>query len=216
MGNNNASVKKVNCKNVVIAAAIIMVLAIGCMAAFFTDADDATNVFTVGNVSIDLTEPNWDTANSQHITPNKTIAKDPQVTNDGANDAFCFIEVEVPRANIKTANSDGSVNAAAVQDLFTYKVNSDWALIKTATTTTKSTYTYAYVGTNGNMKALTPGRTTTPVFNSVTFVNAIEGQLDNSVQTIAVSAMAIQTNDLGDNDTTVPTEVYSIVTTQNK
>jgi len=30
--------------------------------AYFTDTDDATNTFTVGNVSIDLTEPKWDEA----------------------------------------------------------------------------------------------------------------------------------------------------------
>lgn len=202
----------VNKKNIVIGLAMIMILAIGSTFAFFTDKDNVTNSFTVGNISIDLTEPSWNPENGKNITPSQTIAKDPKITNDGANDAFVFMSVKVPTATIKTANADGSVNAAAKKELFSYDVNDSWTMIKKTTETSSVTYVYAYVGTDGNMKALKPGSTTQPVFDSVTFVNAIEGQLDNKTLTIDVNSMGIQASDL---NTTTPAGVYAILTNQN-
>ena len=44
-------------KTMIAATAMIGVLAIGGISAYFTDGDTATNTFTVGKVSIDLQEP---------------------------------------------------------------------------------------------------------------------------------------------------------------
>lgn len=68
----------------------------GATLAYFTDTDDADNVFTVGNVSIDLTEPNWAGEGSEDALeayPGEALAKDPTVTNDGKNP--CFVRVKV-------------------------------------------------------------------------------------------------------------------------
>lgn len=72
-------------KTMIAATAMIGVLAIGGISAYFTDGDTATNTFTVGKVSIDLQEPNWNPP--KDITPNQEIKKDPQIKNDGINDA---------------------------------------------------------------------------------------------------------------------------------
>ena len=202
-----------NSKNIVICIAVVLMLIIGSALAYFTDADSETNSFTVGNISLDLTEPSWNPEKGKNITPSQTIVKDPQITNDGANDAFVFISVEVPMATVKTANADGTANAAALKELFSYDVNDSWAMVKKTTETSSVTYVYAYVGADGNMKALKPGSTTQPAFDSVTFVNAIEGQLDNKTLTIDVSSMGIQANDL---NTTNPAEVYEILTNQTE
>lgn len=49
------------CLTVCLAAVAV----VGGTLAYFTDTDEAENVFTVGNVSIDLTEPNWDAEGSK-------------------------------------------------------------------------------------------------------------------------------------------------------
>lgn len=199
---------KENKRNLLLVLAIIAVMAIGAASAYFTDTDSKSNSFTVGNVSVVLEEPNWVPENGKNITPNKEIAKDPQVKNDGANDAFVFIKVKVPAAKVVTAKADGSLNTAVLQDLFTYTVNSDWIQIEKVAAADSTTYTYAYIGADGNMKALGVNKTTTPVFSAVKFINMVEGQLSNPELSIDVETMAIQTTDLG---TTVPADVLKII-----
>ena len=98
---------------------------------------------TVGNVDIELEEPSWDPEAAKNITPMMEIAKDPQIENIGANPAYVFAVVTVPRANVETAAADGSHIAAQVQDLFTYSVNADWKEVKKETTDGSTIYTYA-------------------------------------------------------------------------
>lgn len=211
MKNKDFIVRDERKKNVTIVLAIIAVMAIGSASAYFTDTKTAVNSFTVGNVSVSLEEPGWKSENGENITPNKEIAKDPKIVNDGVNDAYVFMEVKVPAANIATAKPDGSLNTAALQDLFTYEIDSSWVKVDDASDNTGSTYTYAYVGADGNLKALAPNNETTPIFNSVTFVNAVEGQLDGNDLSIDVKAMAIQTGDLS---ATAPGDVLDIIKNQ--
>ncbi|MDO5323968.1 MAG: TasA family protein, partial [Clostridia bacterium] len=42
-----------------VSVCLVAILAIGGTLAYFTDTDAKTNTFTVGNVDITLTEPNW-------------------------------------------------------------------------------------------------------------------------------------------------------------
>ena len=85
----------------ILALALVVVLAVtavtGATLAYFTDEDDATNTFTVGNVQIDLTEPKWDANGSKdapEVYPGEALAKDPTVTNTGANPCFVRVSVE--------------------------------------------------------------------------------------------------------------------------
>lgn len=83
--------------SVTLALALAAVAVIGGTLAYFTDKDQADNVFTVGNVGIDLTEPNWEGEGSKDAPeayPGEALAKDPTVTNDGKNPAFVRIKVE--------------------------------------------------------------------------------------------------------------------------
>lgn len=73
------------------------ILGVGGTLAYFTDDDAAKNVFTVGNVIIDLTEPNWDAAYGEEfpsVYPGQALVKDPTVTNIGKNPCFVRVKVE--------------------------------------------------------------------------------------------------------------------------
>lgn len=70
---------------------------VGGTLAYFTDTAQADNVFTVGNVDIELTEPNWDAEGSKDAPdayPGEALKKDPTITNKGANPCFVRISVE--------------------------------------------------------------------------------------------------------------------------
>jgi len=60
--------------------------------AYFTDTKQATNTFTVGNVSITLTETEWE-GPAQSVYPGEALGKNPVVTNAGDNP--CYVRVAV-------------------------------------------------------------------------------------------------------------------------
>ena len=60
---NEKTKKFINLKSITIAAVLIALLAIGSAIAFFTAKDNKPNDFTVGNISIQLTAPNWNADN---------------------------------------------------------------------------------------------------------------------------------------------------------
>lgn len=201
--------KKINIKNkkvAVISAAMATIMVAGGAFAYFTDLDAAKNKIEIGNVHIELDEPTWDSTpdtdsdgipdTADEIVPGKEIPKDPQITNTGKNDAYVYMTVEVPMAEIITANEDGTLangGAARSTELFTFDANSGWELLNVAARDTQSTiYTYGYTG------ILKPTEKTATLFDKVTFVNAIEGQgLEDTVQEIDVKAMAIQSEGTG-------------------
>ncbi len=207
------NVKGISKKNVIIALALAMVLAIGTAIAFFTDMGSVTNSFTIGNIDIELEEPNWDPDAAKDITPMMEIAKDPQIENIGANPAYVFTVVTIPRANVETAAADGSHIAAQIQDLFIYSVNKDWKEVKKETTDGSTIYTYGYVGADGNMKPLEKAATTTPVFSSVQLINIVEGTLTDTNLEIKVDAKAIQSDDI---NVKTPTEVLKLIDNASK
>ena len=72
---------------------------------FFTDSNDVTNVFKPGGVSSKLTETEYDKVGEErrtNIAPNKTMIKDPVVTNVDTLDMYTFIKVTVPTKEVST------------------------------------------------------------------------------------------------------------------
>lgn len=213
---------KQNKKNYILIALILVIMAVGGISAYFTAVDDATNVFTSGNVQIDLQEPKYDEVpeERQAITPNQELTKDPQVTNIGINDAFIFLRVSIPKANVMTAAQNGTVQPAILQELFLYTINSEWTQVEKKEGSSENTYVFAY----GSASACTPlkANQTTPVLfkdSKITFLNAVEGQgLEEQEFEIPVEAFGIQTTDLNDKtdkqDKTAPADVWSILLNQ--
>ena len=189
-------------KKLTIAALILaLVLLIGGVVAFFTDQKDASNVFTLGDVEITLTEPSWVATNGQNMSPGKTVAKDPTITNTGSMPAYVFAEVKVPMTTETTP-----------REVFTYTLNSGWVEVGTGTTADGvTTHVYAY-GTASAMTSLAAAAATPAVFSSVTLNSAIADPstitLDGNDQfKLDIKAKAIQANDLG---VTAPADVYAL------
>ena len=222
-----------NRKTLVIAAALAAVMLIGGVSAYFTSTDTAENTWTVGNIKIDLQEPGYDEFNeaeAENMTPNKVIHKDPQVKNTGDNDAYVFIKVSIPKANVATAAQDGAKEEAALQELFDYGINSGWVKVAEDTSAAdKNTYVFAY-GTETECTALAKNEVTSVLFKNadkeglaeagavgfITFKNVIEGQgLENITLNIPVEAFGIQTTDLTAADASSPAEVWAVINNQS-
>lgn len=87
------------CTAVVLVAAVV----VGTTLAWFTDTEAKTNVVTMGNVNIDLTEPSYvenatvDSEGNLHYNdyamPGDKIAKDPTITNTG--DFACYVRAKI-------------------------------------------------------------------------------------------------------------------------
>lgn len=197
---------KKNVEKTVLAVGMAGLLTLGGAVAYFSDGDTATNEFTVGKVSLDLQEPNWKPEDGEEIVPNQEIKKDPQIKNDGINEEYVFVEVVVPYRNIITENADGTQNAAADTELFSYDVNDGWVEVGTAKKDEEAktvTHLYAY-GSASAMTALAKDATTPTLFDAVKFCNAQEDQdLEEESFDIVVNAYGIQTTAINNGDTAI-------------
>ena len=205
-------------KLIAVSLALVGVLAVGGISAYFTDHEHTPNVFTVGNgVDIELDEPNWDPTDPEHdeITPNKLFSKDPVVTNRGSIGAYTFIQVSVPYEHLSTTNDDGTVNEAVDTELFTYEVNDGWTQVGTPTkNTTDKTVVYTYVyGSATECTELAGGQTTPSLFDTVRFADVVEGTINGKTLVVDVNAYAIQTADI-DGGTTAPVDVWAVLYNQ--
>lgn len=212
-----ASLLKNKKRIIFIAAVLVLLLGVGGVSAYFTSTDNATNQWTVGDVTIELLEEEYDKVpetERQNITPNKVFTKDPVVKNIGTNDAFVFLRFSVPKKEVRIAGQDGSAQASQVQELFDYTIQDGWVKVSEDTSATdKNTYVYAY-GNEAACKALAAEASTPSLFknNQVTFINVIEGQsLEGTTLEIPVESFGIQTTDLGTDDKTAPADVWKIL-----
>ena len=208
-------------KATVFFAVFVMLFAIGGVSAYFTATDEAENRWTVGDVTIELLEEEYDKVPEEerhNITPDKVFTKDPIVRNVGTNDAFVFLEVSVPKANVRTASADGTAQPAAVQELFSYGISEGWTKVTEETSASdKNTYVYAYADSETACSPLKAGGSTPPLFKNqkVTFINILEGQgLEGKTLEIPVHSYGIQTTDLGESDAISPSEVWDILKRQ--
>ena len=63
----------------ILAVALIAVIAVGGTAAYFSGKDEVVNVFKIGEIDIELKEPNWKETDGQDLTAGATLIKDPTV-----------------------------------------------------------------------------------------------------------------------------------------
>ena len=209
---NKAPSKK---RNTIISLALAGAIAITGAFAYLTATDTATNMFTVGNVVVELTEPNWspdvdsdgDGINDtmSNIVAGQKIAKDPTLTNTGDNDAYVYIMVEVPKADGVT------VDGATVDNhqLFCYTSKDGWTLLdsKIDNGDKNNYYLYAY------NTALTPSLSAT-LFDEVIFANTDSNfQPEDSLE-VKITGYAIQ-SDYYNNEATDAESAWNLYATQN-
>lgn len=109
--------------------AIIAIMAIaGASLAYLTDTDQEDNVFTVGNVEIDLTE-NFDESlaklmpavgSAQNGTLKNGIQKEVFVTNTGSEDAYVRVHIAIP-----TILDNGNPDFDASSNVLHFNYNGD-------------------------------------------------------------------------------------------
>lgn len=155
--------------SIALVVAMVAVIAAGSLA-YFTDKDSKDNVFTVGNVDITLTEPNWDNEEKEDVYAGEPLAKDPTVTNVGKNPCFVRIKVE---------NLDQFGN----ENLITYRtkyrdgaLGDGWVMVGD----------YFYYN-----KVLATTETTSALFDQIVMPKGLTGTEQN-VKPIKVTAEAVQ------------------------
>lgn len=161
--------------------------------AYLSDYTQTKNEFTVGKVDIQLLEPNWNLSENLKLEPNDTVIKDPQVKNIGKNDSFVYLEVQMPVKTVMVASADGASQSKKNVELFSFTPTSNWSLIDTRTSGANRIYTYSY------NHIISKNQTTTALFNSMRFVNVVEGELDTQQINVPIRAYGIQTENTGDN-----------------
>lgn len=204
---------KTNMKKAIILAGAISLAAVGGASAYLTDYDKTVNQFTVGKVDIQLEEPGWKPEEHTKIEPGKDIQKDPQIRNTGVNDAFVYMEVTVPMADVIAADQEGNRLEQKVQELFSFTAKNSWTKLETKRKEDNVVYVYAY------NKILKPEETTEPLFDMIKFLNIIEGQLDTQQLDMPVRAYAIQTSYTGGDKGTIPEQAkaaYQKYVNQNR
>lgn len=204
---------KKNAVKIMTLAGILCLASVGGVSAYLTDYEKVSNEFTVGKVDIELKEPEWKPEENKKIEPSKVIHKDPQITNTGTNDAFVYMEVSIPMANVEAAAENGERLGKKVQELFSFEAKDSWMQMSVQNTESRRTYTYAY------KKILKPQETSESLFDTVKFLNLIEGQLDGQTFEIPVRAYAIQTSYTGGSSDNLSEQIkaaYEKYVNQNK
>lgn len=204
---------KKNTVKIMTLAGILCLASVGGVSAYLTDYEKVSNEFTVGKVDIELKEPEWKPEENRMIEPSKVIHKDPQITNTGTNDAFVYMEVSIPMANVEAAAENGERLGKKVQELFYFEAKDSWMQLSVQNTESRRTYTYAYT------KILKPQETSEALFDTVKFLNLIEGQLDGQTFEIPVRAYAIQTSYTGGSSDNLSEQIkaaYEKYVNQNK
>lgn len=205
------SMKKNTLKAMVVTGAVCLAT-VGGVSAFLTDFDKASNQFTVGKVDIDLDEPGWKPEEHTRLEPGEVINKDPQITNTGVNDAFTYLEVSVPMKEVTAASEDGTRQPEKLQELFSFTAKDSWTRLDSRKVGDCQVYTYTY------NKILKANETTETLFDTVSFLNIIEGSLDGAQLEIPVRAYAIQTTGTGGNGSVIDQAraAYEKYVNQNK
>ena len=146
--------------------ALTAAVAVGGTLAYLTDRDSEANVFTVGDVNIDLNESfnQGDT-----LIPGVDIAKKPTITNEGPNEAYVWATVAVP------------ANLAPVVD-FTGR-GTGWEAMDSTTSTTINNEDYVLY-TILHTNALEVGGVTNALFSNVALSSSVDVDPDGNWHTV--------------------------------
>ena len=159
--------------------AMLAIMLVSGTLAYFTDNDAKTNTFTVGNVSIVLTEPKWDTvgaAEAFDVYPGEALAKDPTVTNDGKNPCFVRVSVTGWDALIKAGLSANNITYRT--DDVDAELGENWVL---------HTDGYFYY-----TKVMQPADVTDALFDQIVIPTDVVNDATGAQYNLEVKAYAVQ------------------------
>ncbi|MBO5077034.1 MAG: hypothetical protein J5584_05515 [Clostridia bacterium] len=169
----------------------------GGTSAFMTDAESCENEASMGELSIELSEPSF--VPDQVLHPCQTVDKDPQVTNTGSVPALVYLKVTVPIKRVKTVSHETKmILPAESHELFSFAAPEDWLPVGRYNRFEPNgdhyaIYVYGYRGVLG------PGETTPPLFETVTFINLLEGELPAGTEAVIdIDAYGLQSEHIAD------------------
>ena len=199
--------------------ALIAIAAVGTLA-YFTDTDEATNTFTVGNVAIKLDEApviknndNTWTADKNaarvqentyvNVYPGAVLPKDPIVHNTGTSDAYVQAEVRVayktiaclfandPQASVLNPRSCFENLVGELGDGWSI-VSCDWSSDIFDHINSELVVVLRYA------EKVVATDNTTAIFSNVTIPTSFKGEIDPATFTMDITAEAIQADGFAD------------------
>ena len=187
--------------------------------AYFTSTDETTNRFVGSRFDITLTETKWDAKKGSEVIPGDEIEKNPQVINNERTDAYIFLRVTVPGAEMLVDNNNGTAKESTKKIVPLYKfiagsevnsfysddqsVNSPWKAVteQPVYDSDNKQYIYVYYYSTGTdeqeLRPLKKGETTEALFDKLQLWNFNE-EFDPTgthlSQNVRVEALGIQTD----------------------
>lgn len=177
-------------KAILLAAISVMLVAAvttGLMLAYFTDTETATNTFTIGNVDIKLSEPNW-SENDAKLVPGRVIPKDPTVTVMARSEK-CYVRMLV------TINKSAEWDALGPIDMNeAFNINANWDYVDNVEDADKNTRTYEFRYLKAVETSATDDTILPALFTEVTVPTDLSGAEIKTLEgfEIVVVANAIQ------------------------
>lgn len=160
----------------VLALSLLVGGAIGGTLAWLTDkTDEIKNVFTIGNINIELTE----TEQEYKMVPGTTIAKDPTVTVE-ADSENCYLFVKLEKSN-------------DFDDFLTYDMADGWTELES-----EAGVYYRVVESSGNAQAFGVLKDNTVSVKADVTKAMMDGLTEETYPTLTVTAYACQSEGMAD------------------
>ena len=182
---------------VVLAVVILAVAAVGATLAYLTaKSETIVNTFTLGNVSISLTETPFE---NKKLIPGTTYAKDPQVTV-GATSEDCYVFVKLVEDNGALADDDeGTAGEDETVDALEWEIAAGWTKLE------NGVYYRKVTDENGDknkaLKVLADDEITVSGGLTQEHINQLQPtadpeDTDPALPSLTITAYAIQSNNL--------------------
>jgi hypothetical protein len=205
-----------NIKKYGLAVGLIALVAVAGIGAYFTGTDAKSDAYTIGSVEI---ENMFVSQSPENITPLYEMSYDSaKIKNVGINDAFVFMTVDIPMAEVYTSDLDGNCTAAAeLKELFEINydgatVGAGWERVGEALkledadgNQVGTRYVFAYAA-SGELTELAPdAETANSIFSILKFINVADTDATGA-------AVATEYNIEGLQDLSVKLTAYGIQT----
>jgi hypothetical protein len=205
-----------NIKKYGLAVGLVALAAIAGIGAYFTGTDAKSDAYTIGSIEI---ENQFVAQSPENITPLYEMSYDSaKIANVGINDAFVFMTVDIPMAEVYTSDLDGNCTASAeLKELFEINydgtaIGAGWERVGEALKLEDADgaqigtrYVFAYA-VDGELTALAPDTTTeNSIFSILKFINVADTDANGA-------AVAPEYNIEGLQDLTVKLTAYGIQT----
>lgn len=207
-----------NIKKYAVGAGLLACAAMAGIGAYFTGTDTASDAYTIGSIEIEnLFEAT--AAGNTDLTPLQEIDySSAKIKNVGINDAFVFMTVDIPVADVYVADLDGKTEADhSVKELFVLDTDANmgagWVELGSAEAITNEggqtvamRHVYAYANESNVLTELAPeAETPESIFSVMKFINVADTKADGS-------AVETEYNIEGRDDLAVEMVAYGIQT----